>query len=171
MIENKLSKKLTVLTNGSIENLLKNKFDGVKRVYLIRNRDSTLDILLMIINALKESLPDGNKFIFQAKYSMGYRNKRIDIAIWDKKRLFLCKLIRSKLKFDKEAIYLDQIISHLKYNLSFDIVYGCLICEEKIDRSFIKHIKKILVNSFVFLQAEDILKTHRLYTLSEISLI
>lgn len=171
MKSNQMPQTIEVLVKGSIDNLIKDQFDGVKRVYLIQNLKKKRDLLLYIIGKLQKVLPQNNKFVFEAKYYIGYRNKRIDIAIWNGKTLFLCKLVNQNAKIDNGAIYLDLIINNVKQKLHIKNIAGCIICKEIINKNSIVHIKRILTNRIIFLSLKDIFKTVKINSLFDVVVV
>lgn len=170
MTNTELPAIIHILVKGSIENLVKNIFDGAKRTYLVQDFKTRERIILYIINKLRKLLPQNNQFVFEAKYSMGFRNRRIDIAIWDKKNLLLCKLIENSSKLDRGTIYLDSIISHIKGSLNKKNVVGCIISKEVLNMDTANHIKKILKNEFIFCNLNNIFELTKLDSLFEINL-
>lgn len=169
MTDDNLPIKIKVPVKGSIESLIKGRFNGMERVYLVRDLEKKGNLLLHIVDRLQKILPGGTKFIFEAKYSMGFRNKRIDIAVWDKKDFLLCKLVGKNSEIDKRAIYLDSIITHIKTHLDIENVIGCIIFKEIFDKNIIMHIEKVLTNRFIFVKLEDIWNSANLCSLSEVN--
>jgi len=160
---------IKIPVKGSIESLIKGRFDGIERFYLVNDSTKKGNLLIIIIDKLQKKIPKDTVIIYEAKYSMGFRNKRIDIAIWNQKSLLLCKLVNKSSGIDKGAVYLDTIITHIKSHLGIDNIVGCIICRNSPAKTTLMHIRKILTNKFIFVQSEDILKSVSLNSLPEIS--
>lgn len=172
MIRSKLPQKMEVLVKGSIDSIINNKFDGLKRIYLLQNTNKNVDVLLRIIAKLQKVLSKDTKIVFEAKYRMGYRDKRIDIAIWNNKNLILCKFVSDRTKIDKGALYLDAIISRVREKLDAKkSISGCVISKNILGKIFLMRINKILTNKVIFVRLEDIFKAVKLESIFGASVI
>ena len=144
---------IKLITNSTIQSIIKGTPDGIEKSYLVSGRENKLNKIIYVASLLKKGL--GNQVAIEAKYNYGFRNIRIEIAFL-KDKLFLLKILSDFKKIDKEAIKIDAIISKMKVDYGNIEIVGCIVLDCDYKENVIDSVKSILNNNLVFIDIKQI---------------
>ena len=151
-----MPKIINIKTKGNIKSLIENNFNGLETNFIVKDKLRVKrDKILNLIAYLKDNLL-GYDFIYEGKINYGFRNKRIDVVIYNNPVLFLGNYSELK-KADKKAVHLDQIIDLEKNKKEYGKtkICGCLFLEGDLSKNVIDNIRNLLNNEFIFLNIND----------------
>lgn len=143
---------INILTKTNVEDVINERQVGEIRKFIIQPvPKSKRDKIIYIIKRIKEEL-DNFQIIFECKIKFGFRDKRIEITLYNGKYLFICSLSNLK-KIDKDAIGMDIILTHLKKNYGNNNlqIEGIIFYEGNIDIAVFTSITKLLSNDITFI--------------------
>ena len=150
-----LPKKVNIVIGCSLDELINGSFNSHRRDYLVQTLKDKNDIVMTIADYFDKD--KSISYSVNAGYRFGFRAKRIEIALWFNKTLYLCKVVKNIVKIDQAVLGLDlianDIIEKEKINSKIVIIYtGNLGDKLK------QNIKKIATNKILFLPFSAILK-------------
>lgn len=151
-----MPKVITIKTKGDLSTLITENFNGVSTKFLVPDIiQSKKDKLLHLFSTIIDNLTDFDT-VYEGKINYGFRNKRIEIAIFKKPYLFIGELSNSK-KIDANTLEIDKVIEQEKNNSEYENIniIGCMFIENEIDNSIIESISKLVNNEFIFLNVEN----------------
>jgi len=144
-------KIINLHVRADLESILKTNPNGSLKDYILKDSPITksekIIFLASVINIFKLK-----EVYIETKYSIGRRNKRIEICFLENKILFLGKISNAK-EFDKDSIEMDSLISDIINKLSLNSlsISGLIFVGNKYNSRNINEFKKSLQNNFLFL--------------------
>jgi len=151
-----MSKIITLKTKGYLSTIITENFNGISTKFLVPDiLQSKKDKLLQLFSTIIDNLPDF-EIVYEGKINYGFRNKRIEIAIYKKPFLFIGELSNSK-KIDVNTLEIERVINQEKNNPEYENIniIGCMFTENKIDKSIIESITQLVNNEFIFINTEQ----------------
>lgn len=151
-----MAKIINLKTKGDISSLVTKEFNGIVTKFLIPDvQRIKKDKLLRILSEITEAL-SGYEIVYNGKIDYGYRNKRIEIAIFKEPFLFIGCLSDYK-KLDSAALEIDKVIDEEKNKSMYKNIniIGCIFLEDSIEEKIIESVRGIVANRFIFISLKD----------------
>lgn len=151
-----MAKIINLKTKGDISSLVTKEFNGIVTKFLIPDMPRTKkDKLLRILSVITETLSE-YEIVYNGKIDYGYRNKRIEIAIFKEPFLFIGCLSDYK-KLDSAALEIDKVIGEEKSKGVYENIniIGCIFLEDSVEEKIIESVRGIVANRFIFINLKD----------------
>lgn len=146
--------KLSVKLNATIESLVLGNFDGMETEFLLTDLESKKNRIVFLARAICKKY---DNYSIEAKFPMGFRDKKIEIAARRGCDIVLFKIIDDNTKLDKEVLYLDQIAVRIGESYPDMLVSLFFICNDVPSDRLMEESRKLATNNVFFAKASDLL--------------
>lgn len=147
--------KINIAKNASIDSLINGVFDGKYEDCLVNDLSDKKDLILLLAFMIWQKY--SHLYSVEATYALGFRSKRIEIAVQIGNKIILCKVVKNKNKLDKEAMDLDVVAMDIKKKQSSVTPVICLFVNSGECVGIAKNLQKYIGSELVLIDINHIL--------------
>ncbi|MFN0200408.1 MAG: hypothetical protein ACKVTZ_02755 [Bacteroidia bacterium] len=143
-------------TKSDIDSLITEEFNGVTQKFLVAGIPKTKqEKLWSLLSILSENLTEF-EVVYEGKINYGFRNKRIEIVLYQFPVLLLGEISDAK-NVDKKALTFEELIDFMKKQDIYQdiIIVGGIFLEELPSETTLTELRTLLTHPFLFLNIQD----------------
>lgn len=151
-----MPKIIELKCKGDIESLIKDEFNGEIRQFIVTDlpsnkREKLIKLLSVLIDELR-----GFEILFEGKIKYAFRDKRIDVVLYKKPKLFLGQFTNPK-KLDEKVLVIDNLVGSQKKKKAFRnmSIIGCLFTDKELHKRVAVSLENLAKNELLLININD----------------